>query len=67
VKSRDVVAGYLYRSDFDVSRDQTVCEIVGRTVMFDEGFGTEPSFLVRFADGTERDVLGQQLSPWFPV
>lgn len=62
----DPVAGYLYASDADHERNETVCVIVGRANL-SNGFGIEPAFVVRFADGCLRDVLAQQLSPWYPT
>lgn len=63
----EVVAGFMYRSDWDTGRDETVCEVVGRGVIVDNGFGIEPVFVVRFDDGFEREVLAQSLSPWYPI
>ena len=63
----DSVVGFLYHSDSDYARNETVCQIIERVEMADEGFGIEPSFRIRFADGAELEALGQQLSPWFPT
>jgi hypothetical protein len=63
----DAVVGFLYRSDGDEDRSGTVCKILARVEMMDEGFGIEPCFRVRFGDGSEIDALAQNLSPWFPT
>lgn len=61
------VVAFLYSCDNDPLRHQTVCEIIERVEMIDEGFGIEPAFRVRFADGAELEALASNLSPWFPV
>jgi len=61
------VAGFLYRSETDSYRNETVVEIVARARMKDEGFGVEPAFKVRFADGKTKVALSQELTPWYPV
>ena len=62
-----IVIGFLYSNRYDEDRDETVCQIVRRAPVVDEGFGIEPRFLVRFADGVTREVIAQQLTPWYPT
>lgn len=62
-----VIDGFLYWSEADVGRNETVCKLIARARFTDNGFGIEPTFKVRFSDGFERDVLAQQLTPWYPT
>jgi hypothetical protein len=67
VKSQSVVTGYLYRSDAQPDRSNTVCAIIDRAYDPIHSDGDEPTFIVRFADGYERVVRADALRPWYPL
>lgn len=62
----NVIAGFLFHSETDTLRDDSVCQITERCDP-DTMFGIEPRFRIQFADGVDRDVLAHQLSPWYSV
>jgi hypothetical protein len=67
-QARAVVVGYLYHDNgFHEHRDKTVCQIVDRYEMEDNGVGISPCFVVQFSDGEMMWVYSHQLSPWYPI
>lgn len=60
------VVGYEFYVPFEAPENGMICRIVERAGVFDFGLGIEPSFVVEFADGTQREALSQQLRPWYP-
>jgi hypothetical protein len=67
VKQTPAVVGYLYRSDAQPERNETVCSIIDRAYDPIHSDGDEPTFIVRFADGYERVVRADALRPWYPL
>jgi hypothetical protein len=59
-----IIAGFVYLDDQDVEWHRTICKMVRRST---SSFMGEPMFVIELKNGEQREVIGEQLRPWFPV